>query len=594
MNKARRKTYKRGTAKRLVRESFILSSTRFVSSRFVRFFESGFASPLLGSVKTVDNFARDKVTGPVFRKLGVRKNFAMPARNAVASFLSHSRLVKIFASLRSAFLNTSLRTVGIFLFTFGIYAAAIFLLKSYVSLRLGSAANVDDLSGAAIIALVGLILTAFGEKSIISAIGNSRILGSLISRCLGVNDSSLDRYSSASSGTAIGFGFLLGSLFGISTLFFSPTGVLLALLGLLTFSAIFHIPEFGLLLAVSTFSFLPADIIAAIAAVTLVSYLLKCIRLKRNFRFGSADAVVLLMFAVTAVACIASDGGVARGELYLLCFYFVYFLAKNLLCSEKLVVQTFDALCIGGFLGMALYIIGDFATLIPHEHLRSAALLLSSHTLDADMLVMLVATSLPFALSSYSSVDGRRSRKWFLLFTIAGAVIVDSMPFYVMLLVSLFIYIATAYKAPMGALLGAAVVIPPVIAVASEYTLASAVAFGARTTYDTAFDVSGDAVFANFWSGMYDVGGAVSVALFVGALLLISQRIFGATVGNSGNRVALYGGTVAASALVMVVCGFLFNPFSDLRMLVAVWFILGLCGAFYNVSERIQKDGTEV
>ncbi len=593
MNKARKKTYKSGKAKKLVRESFILSSTRYLSSRIVRFFESGKASPILTSAKKVNRFAREKVTGPLYKRIGIRSNFAMPARNAVASFVSHNPIIKGLNAFRTAFLNTSLRTVGVFLLTFGIYAAAIFLLKSYISLALGTAASVDDLSFAAITALVGLLLTAFGEKSILNAVGNSRIIGSLLSNCLGVNDSSLDRYSQKATGTAVGFGFLLGSVFGISTLFFTPLSVMCFLLTLILGIAIFHIPEFGILLGITTFTFVPVGVLASISTVTLISYLLKCVRLKRNLRFGTADALVLLMFLAMFIGCLVSDGGISQGEYYLLAFAAVYFAAKNLLITERLVVQTFNALCTGVSLGMALYILGDFATLIAHEHLRSAAMSITAYVMDPDALSMAVLATLPFALMSFSRSSGMRSRLGFLFLAAICAVFIDSVLLYVLLPISLFVFVSVAYKAPVGALLGAFVVIPPIAVLSVDYTATNVVALGARTVYDASLSAVSEDGFVNFWSDFYKFGGGMGTILFIAALLFIFQRVFGVAVSNNGNKMSLFVGTVAASAIVFIVCSFIFNFFSDLRIYAVMWFVFGFCGSIYKVASLASAKATE-
>lgn len=595
MNKARRKRYRRGTFKRLAQESLVLSSTRRFSSRFVRFFESGFASPLLTSAKKTDDFAREKITGPLYKKIGIRKNLSMPTRNAVASLISRSPVIKTVNEFRTAFLNTSMRSVGIFLLTFGIYAAAIFLLKSYVSLALGTEASVDDLSFAAVTALAGIILTAFGEKSILSSVGNGRIVGQLLLKCLGVNDSSVDRNVSSPKGTAAGVSFLLGSLFGITTLFFTPASVMYFILTLLTFIAIFHIPEFGLLLTAASFSFVSAEVLATIVSVTFASFLIKCIRLKRNFSFGTADAVVLLLFAVMFVSCVTSEGSVSSKELYVLTFTSVYFLSKNLLASEKLVYQTFNALCTGLSFGMALYILGDFASLIPHDDLRMGALWLARYTLTPDMLLMSVSAVLPFALASFSAVDARRPKKLFLLLTLACAVLVDSLVFYLLLLISVLVFAANAYKAPVGALLCAVVTIPPVAALAYDFTSSSLVGFGEKTVYDVSAQALIQKPFANFWSGFFTYGGVLAVLLFIAAVLLIFQRVYGSMSGNNGNRVSLFGGTAAASVMNLLICSFIFDPFSDFGIYALIWFVLGFCGfvnnpSFYGAVSKTEQE----
>ena len=592
MSKARKKTYKQGTAKRLVQESLILSCTRFLSSRFVRLFESGFASPLIKSTEKVDDFARKKITGPLYKKVGVKKNFSMPARNTVASFVENNRVSKLLASFRNAFLTATFRSVGIFLLTFGVYAAAVFLLKSYVSLDLGTNAAITDVCVAAITALAGLLFTLFGDKGILAVVGKSRIVGGLISRNLGVNDSSLIRFSSSKPRTYAGFGFLLGSLFGIVTFFFHPANVLLFLLALTVAAIIFNVPEFGLLLAVSVFSFVPMWFAAVTVLLTLLSYLFKCVRLKRNFRFGTSDAVVLLMFAVMYFTGIIFEG-TNSGEYCILIFTAVYFLAKNLLCSKTLVVQAFNALCSGVTLGIVLYILGDFALLIPHDHLRNAAFVVTGNTLGADILAMLTVCVLPFALSSSSAVLGNKARNRFVFCALAGAFVIDSKLFYVLLAVSMLVYIATAHKAPFGALLCGGIIIPPILAITSDYTVSSAVSVG-RTVYDQTLALEMSDSFTNFWSGLYNISNGATVTLFAIALILIMQRAFHATIAHDRNANLPFGGTVAASAVMTVVSTVLFNPFSDLRSLVAIWFVLGLCGAVYGICLKESNDYTEV
>lgn len=592
MSKARKKSYKQGTAKRLAQESLILSCTRFLSSRFIRLFESGFASPLITSADTVDGFARKRITAPLSKRLGLKKNFSMPARNAVASFFANNRVFGLLASFRRAFLNSSIRSIGVFLLTFGIYAASIFLLKSYVSLELGADASIDDVCVAAITALAGLLFTFFGEKSILAAVGKSRIVGGLISKSLGVNESSLDRNISASSGTAVGFGFLLGSLFGISTLFFSPIKVLLFLLAVTLAFTVMNIPEFGLLLTVLVFSFVPIRLTSIIVLITLASFLLKCIRLKRNFRFGTADAVVLLMLVLMYFTSLVFEG-ISVGESYILIFTAIYFLAKNLLCSERLVVQTFNALCSGITLGIVLYILGDFAALIPHLHLREAALWLSSSVLDADMLALLTVCIMPFALSSFSGSLGKRTRSRFLFFALIGAFVIDSKLFYILLAVSVLVYVAVAHKALFGALLGSLIIIPPLLVLASDYSLSSAVAIG-RSGYDISLALNSETVFQNLWTGLYEISNGATVALFALALTLIIQRVFASLLGERVKQTSVFGGPVAASAVMLIVCTSIFNPFSDLRSLIAMWFIFGLCGAVYKLGARERNGYTEV
>lgn len=592
MNKARKKTYKDGFAKRLVNESLVLSLTRRLSVRTVRFFEYGIASPLLKTYKQVDGFVREQVTNPLFEKLSLRENVTKPARNAVSAFFAESHVMKSLLSLQNSFLRCTVRSLGVFLLTFGIYSAALFLLKSYVALTFGAESTINDISVAAVSALIGLIFIIFGDKTLINTLGGSRIVGSLLSNCLGVNSSSLESYRNTPPKRAAGIAFLLGSAFGVLTMFVSPARVLLLVLLFFVVAAVMNSPEIGMLLAVSTFSFLPVSVSVILCFVSLASYLLKCLRLKRNMRFGTADTVMLFMLASLFIYCLFSEGGLYGGEYYVLCFTCVYFLAKNLLSSEKLVIQSFNALCTGLSIGMALYILGDFATLIPHSYLREAAVLVSAHTLKPQMLTMSVSAVLPFALSSFSASSGRRPRDVFLLLAAVCAVLIDSSLFYILLFSSFFLFVAFAYKAPAGAILGAAAVLPPVAVYSLKHAASYAVQLGSRTYNDSLFAASDSAQFVDFWSAFANIGGAVTAVLLFIAIVLIIQRLLGVGIGENRTRRALHIGTVASSAISAGVCMLMFNPFSDIRVYAVACFIFGLCGAVYNtvfVFKRIEE-----
>ena len=85
--------------------------------------------------------------------------------------------------------------------------------------------------------------------------------------------------------------------------------------------------------------------------------------------------------------------------------------------------------------------------------------------------------------------------------------------------------------------------------------------------------------FANLWSGIYGFGGVVAVALFIVAMLLILQRVFGMMHENSETKGSHIGGTVSASMIIALCGSIIFNPFSDLRMLMVMWFVIGFCSA---------------
>ncbi len=585
MGKARNKS-KKGGMKRLVNESLLLSSTRFVSSRLVQLFEAGLFSPLLTSVKTVDRFCKDKVARPLFKKLELRKNFTVPVRNRFASLLGDNGLFRRLSLGLKGMLNVSLRSLGIFLLTFGIYSGAIFLLKRYVSVTLGDT-NVNDLAAAAITIITGLLLTLFGDKSIISALGSGRITGSALSNSLGINDSTFDRAPKIPPTTSAGMSFLWGSLFGVLTFFASPIW-LLSVLGMAAiFVTILNVPEFGLLLAIFTFSFSSVEFVSFLAISVVLSHFIKWLRLKRNLRFGTADVAMALFMASMFLSSLGSDQEVDKGEFYLLMFIAIYFSAKNLICSGKLLYQSFSAACNGMAVGMAVYILGEYAHLIPNAQLRDGAIYLSSNALDGNMMAMLVSAMLPFALFL---MKYQKKGTVFAFLALGCAIITDSVLVYILILSALFAYIAFGYKAPAGAAASAAIVMVPLITILSEWAISDSVKAFTSNVLDSVLDKGIQSV-ADLWAGLKYLGGGFAVFIFGVALILVLQRAFGSIAMTKSDSLVCIIGTVAASSVMMTVSGFLFNPFSDIRTVLAMFFVFGLCGSVYKVC-LVSQSGS--
>lgn len=569
-----RKANKRNSFRRTARESIILSATAHASARTTEFFERGRASALLSSAAATDKLFTDKVTSKVSERFSLRRNVTMPLRNAVARAFSGNRFFSALAFLRERFLCASVRSLGIFFITFGIYAAALFMLKRYVVLPLPQSGT-GELAVSAICLVSGLLCAMFGERSLLSALAGGRIIGSMLYGCLGVNDSSLERRSKPE--TDIGGAFLLGSVCGVGTLFFGTGRVLAVLLFAVVAVVTLNIPEFGMLAGVAGSLVLPAGYTAAVMFVSVVSYLFKCLRLKRNLHFGLADIAALAAFAAAAVGC-AVSGGISRTEAYALCMAGVYFLAKNLICTETLLMQSFGAIRLSVSLGCAAYLLGEFSDIIPLEGLRAAAAALSSARPEAEVLAFAVPAAIPFALCRFGR-ENRRGRLAFLLLAVVSALVTGFSAFYFMLAVSVFVYIAAAYKAPVGALAGAAVVLP-------------VVGFVVCRNFASPFYLRPAGV--SFWVSLAECGGAVLAVLFAAVLLLMFQRIFGCMAMNSSAYVISVCGASAASAAVLALGCFALHPLCDIRSLAASMFVFGMQGAVYGIYSKPQYTKGEI
>ena len=555
------------------RESFVLSCTSALSARVIRLFEYGALSPLLSSARRTDEFVAGKIVAPVEKKFGLGRKIFAPARDKLAGFFASSRAMAFLCAAKDRFLATSLRSVGVFAVTFGVYAAAIFLLRRYTSSDTASL-GVSALSAAAVAFISGVVLLLFGEKSILSALGNGRVTGPLLCDSLGINDSSLQAPEKGSNST--GIMFLLGSLCGIATLFISPARVLFILLCLLIAAAVINVPEFGLLLAMALLPVIPSKTLSALVLCTAGSYLFKCLRLKRNLRFGTADAAMLLLLLIKAVFAVNGAGDTPQ----LLCLVCVYFIAKNVICSERLISQALNALCLGASVAAVFWLTAGYAGYIFPESLRNAAVSAVSNVVSNGGTAHVFLPAVPAALSRLSSPGSRRHGVCALVLIGVCAAVSDDILLIALCVSSGLCYFALAHKAPVGALLTALVVLPALV-IFADY----------RASFhpiQTLWDPSLTLHLGENPSVAAVVGGVAATALLAVAALLSLQRALCCLRVNNSRSAALVCGGVAACAIMSVVACFVSDPFADIRVFAYLWFTLGLEGSIYGVYTRSQ------
>ena len=172
--------------------------------------------------------------------------------------------------------------------------------------------------------------------------------------------------------------------------------------------------------------------------------------------------------------------------------------------------------------------------------------------------------------------------------TIACAVVTDSLVGYLLILVSIFVFVACATKSPVGSLLASIITLPPVFVLLKDIANSSAVSLLRAKTPDAIFE--SEFRYVNYWTASVDLCGLLSTVLFVVTLVFVFQRIYGSTINNYSGRYVVMSGTLAASATLAFTCTFVFNPFSDIRVIGMMYFIFGFCGSVYKVCFSSQPE----
>ncbi len=256
-------------------------------------------------------------------------------RGRIAAAMDRSVLRRSAYALADGFLRCSLRTVGAFFLTGGIYSALISLLVAVVWRE--SAPNGFYLFLALGITLFGGMLL-FSDRSVGYAIHKGRLTGAVLHSSLGVSSEPMRDIPEKGKGL-YAVAVPLGMLFGSITAFTGPVYPSLALLLLALTLVILSTPEAGILLSLVAAPFmglLPNATlwIALLAVFSGLGYLGKLLRGTRAFRMEIQDFSVLLLLIATLLAGVSAAGGSAvHGAVLSALLILVYFPAVNILST---------------------------------------------------------------------------------------------------------------------------------------------------------------------------------------------------------------------------------------------------------------------
>lgn len=278
-----------------------------------------------------------------------RKRKGNSLRRGLARAMDRSFLRRLVHSLLSHLCSCSLRTLGMLLFTSGVYAAIVGWLVSSVW-RNGSP-DAFGLFLSASFALVGFLML-FSGVSVGRALGESRVLGRALSEVLGLGEetfTSVPVQGKQGYAVSVPLGMLLGTLAAIV----GPLRLLLIALIVAIALIIFSTPESGvllLILALPFAGFLPYHELCLSIGVLLAlsGYVCKLLRGTRAFRMEVQDSVVLLMLLCTLLGGISAADGAFSRVLAPAMMMALYFPAVNMLATPQWLKR-----CRRAFLGTA-------------------------------------------------------------------------------------------------------------------------------------------------------------------------------------------------------------------------------------------------
>ena len=263
------------------------------------------------------------------------------------------------ASVRRTFMTLSTRVIGIFFFTFGIYA---FLIALLISLFADKTADTATLYGGVILAVSSIPL--FFSKGNVSTMLTESSIGAVICNQLNIREKTLDTatFSGHSS-----IAFVLGVIFGAATAVFPLTYLLCAIALLLIFSVILSSPETGITFMTVLLFITDLKLQYALICVTAVSYIFKLIRRKRTLSLKKTDIVLMIFFFSSLFGVFVSHGeGIDLSALKFSLLLVAYILCICLIRDRaKLLKLIYAAIMTGGAISSLFILARALEALLP-------------------------------------------------------------------------------------------------------------------------------------------------------------------------------------------------------------------------------------
>lgn len=314
-----------GRIRRLLQGSAILSAVDRFSAAVYGWLKNGFFGRLLSAYpknNAVHSLGASAADNPF------RRRILIPIRRTVSAAANSSILFSLVCRLIAYLLKCRLRVYGTFLISFGMYAAAAYLL-SY----LGDTPTVPISN---LIAAVVMILSAaplLSQNISLSEALLSSAIAPPVCAVFGIRQKSLriEGYAGRSN-----IAFIIGILLGAMTYFIPVLYVLFGIAAVFLLYRVFMTPECGVAALFLLMPFLPTMILVALVVYTALCYFVKLLLGKRDFHLETVD-IAALLFALTMLlgGIFSYSASSIKPALVLVCFMGGYFLTVLLIRTKE-------------------------------------------------------------------------------------------------------------------------------------------------------------------------------------------------------------------------------------------------------------------
>lgn len=448
MQKTYRTVKKRSLFRRFINNSITVSILTYFSARLHSLLSKGILADFFASSDSLDSAKNSGLLSIAAGSIHVGAVFSV-IRHNFAKSVENSRIIKLYRILIKAFFCSSVRSFGVFLLSSGLYSMLSYALKLYMT---GGAARTHaDALTVALMVLVSLFLL-FSKKSIGRKISEGTLLSLLLFDLLGINRLAIDKDSfPADHFPAAFFG---GLAYGVAVFFLSPVRALLYAGTAVILLIIIYSPESGLLATMAAIPFGSEKVLFFILLSTLISYVLKLLRGKRNLTFKSEDIPAIFFAFIFALAFPVS------GTLKTLFSVSSYFMASNLMRNISLLKKSAYCVSLGLFVNMLIQ-----SVLFISDKTGTSSTLLAGFALEnyRNGSGFMIAAAIPFSLYLFCESDSGFNVIFRLLFVVSSlfnACVFLSDEVWLFSIICIFIYLVYRTAKFFNVLFGFVLTIP--------------------------------------------------------------------------------------------------------------------------------------
>lgn len=315
-----------------IKSSLIISLLSKASSAIYRGLGDGAVGTAFTAYSREDGALKEGAFSQVRERADLSGRFLTPAKRKIARKIEDSVIIGALRDLLHALLASSMKSYGIFVFSFSLYSAIAYLFRIfYFNGGVGFDVSVGVTLGFMLIASVLMIAS---RHNLSSALLTSPIARAVLFKLIGVQREEIE--APPKNEGRFHIPFIAGLLFGIVSAFIHPLYLLLGVAGIVAAYTVLMKPEVGVVAILVLLPFAPTMALVGAVLYTAVCYLIKVMCGKRSLKFDLLDITVLFFMLMTVSGGLVSASGESlKPTLVYTAFMVGYFLVVNLIRSRE-------------------------------------------------------------------------------------------------------------------------------------------------------------------------------------------------------------------------------------------------------------------